>query len=67
MSRPLGSVSDARAAEDPAVKVLNRVDRVVLIETSYGTAVQVRHTPELVVHIFEHEPEARRAFELFEH
>ena len=62
----VGDAAD-RVAEDSAVKVLNRLDRVVLIETSYEKAVQVRHTPQLVVHIFEHEPEARRAYELFEH
>ena len=62
----VGDAAD-RVAEDSAVKVLNRLNRVVLIETSYEKAVQVRHTPELVVHIFEHEPEARRAYELFEH
>jgi len=54
-------------AEDSAVIVLDRLDRVVLIETSYGTAVQIRHTPGLIIHIFERESEARRAFGLFQH
>jgi len=54
-------------AEDSAVIVLDRLDRVVLIETSYGTAVQIRHAPGVIIHIFERETDARRAFGLFQH
>jgi hypothetical protein len=54
-------------AEDSAVIVLDRLDRVVLIETSYGTASQIRRTPGVIIHIFERETEARRAFGLFQH
>jgi len=54
-------------AEDSAVIVLDRLDRVVLVETSYGSAVQIRHTPGVITHIFEREAEARRAFGLFQH
>ena len=54
-------------AEDSAVIVLDRLDRVVLVETSYGSAVQIRHTPGVIIHIFEREAEARRAFGLFQH
>ncbi|TMK30896.1 MAG: hypothetical protein E6G55_11390 [Actinobacteria bacterium] len=53
--------------EDSAVVVLDRLDRVVLIETSYGSAVHIRHTPGVIIHIFERETEARRAFGLFQH
>lgn len=62
----VGDTAD-RVAEDPAVKVLDRLDRVVLVEASYGTALQFRHTPGVIVHIFERETEARRAFGLFQH
>jgi hypothetical protein len=53
-------------AEDAGVKVLNRLERVVLIETSYRIAVQLRHTPDVIIHIFERETDARRAFGLFQ-
>src|SRR6266508_1802436 len=49
-------------AEDSAVVVIDGHDRVVLIETSYANAVQIRHTPGVTIHIFEREAEARRAF-----
>jgi len=62
----VGDAADA-VAEDSSVIVLDRLDRVVLIETSYGTAVQIRHTHSGIIHVFEHETEARRAFELFQH
>lgn len=63
------AVGDAvdSVAEDSAVVVIDRLDRVVLIETSYGNAVQIRHTPGVTIHIFEREAEARRAFGLFQH
>lgn len=63
------AVGDAveSVVEDSAVVVLDRLDRVVLIETSYGSAVQIRHTPGVIIHIFEREAEARRAFGLFQH
>jgi len=60
----VGDTAD-RVAEDAAVKVLSRLDRVVLVEASYRTAAQFRHTPG--VHIFERETDARRAFGLFQH
>lgn len=56
-----------RVAEDSEVRVLNRLDRVVLIETSYRIAVQLRHTPDVIIHIFERETDARRVFGLFLH
>lgn len=56
-----------RVAEDSEVRVLNRLDRVVLIETSYRIAVQLRHMPDVIIHIFERETDARRVFGLFRH
>lgn len=49
------------------MKVLGRLDRVVLVKARYGTAVLFRHTAGVIVHIFERETEARRAFWLLHH
>lgn len=56
-----------RIAEDSSVTVLERLDRVVLIQSSYQKALDLRRTPNVVVHVFERESEARRAFRLFIH
>ncbi|MFB3739599.1 MAG: hypothetical protein ACE14W_11630 [Candidatus Velamenicoccus archaeovorus] len=63
------AVGDAvdRFEDSSEVKVLSRLDRVVLVEASHQTAVQIRHQPGLTVHIFEREIDARRAFGLFLH
>ncbi len=53
--------------EDAAVRVLERLDRVVLVEANYRTVVDIRNTAGVVVHIFESEADARRVFNLFEH
>lgn len=60
----LGGSAD-RIADDPAVTVLDRVDRVILAETSYRTARELRHTSDVIVHCYEREGDARRVFELF--
>lgn len=62
----VGDISD-RVAEDSAVRVLARLDRVVLVEASYRTALDIRDTAGVVIHIFEREADARRAFGLFQH
>lgn len=56
-----------RVAEVPAVTVLARLDRVVLVETSYRTALDIRDTADAIIRIFDSEADARRAFELFQH
>ncbi len=62
----VGDAAD-QIAEDSAVKVLDRLDRVVLAEASYRTVVDLRNTAGVVIHIFEREADARRVFKLFEH
>lgn len=62
----VGDTAD-RVADDSAVTVLGRLDRVVLVEASYRTALDIRDTAGAFIHIFEREAEARRAFGLFRH
>ncbi len=62
----VGEAAD-QIAEDSAVKVLDRLDRVVLAEASYRRVVDLRNTAGVVIHIFEREADARRVFKLFEH
>ncbi|HEX9123384.1 MAG TPA: hypothetical protein VF984_08495 [Actinomycetota bacterium] len=62
----VGDTADL-VVEDSEIKILSRLDRVVLVEAKYRTAVQFRHQPGLTVHIFERETDARRAFGLFLH
>jgi hypothetical protein len=62
----VGDTADI-VVEHSDVKVLSRLDRVVLVEAPHRTAVQFRHHPGLTVHIFEREVDARRAFGLFLH
>lgn len=54
-------------SKDSGVVVLERLDRVVLVRSSYERAIDLRRTPGVVVHVFEREAEARRAFWLFKH
>lgn len=60
----LGDAAD-RVSEEPSVRVLDRLNRVVLVEAPYQTAVELRHWDDVVVHIYEREGDARRAFGLF--
>jgi len=62
----VGDAAD-HIAEDSAVTVLGRLDRVVLVEASYRTVLDIRDTAGVVIHIFEREADARRAFGLFQH
>lgn len=62
----LGEAAD-RVSDDPAVKILDRAEHVVLAETSYRTALQLRQVSSLVVHSYEREGDARRVFGLFRH
>lgn len=61
----VGDTAD-RVAEHSGVKLLSRLDRVVLVQANHGMAIQLRKTPGLIVHIFERETDARRAFGLFQ-
>ena len=54
-------------AEDPTVVILDRADRVVLVETTHQSATQMRRRPDLCVRAYEHENDARRVFDLFWH
>lgn len=54
-------------AEDPTVLVLDRAERVVLVETTYRGASLMRHRPDLCVRAYERETDARRVFDLFWH
>jgi hypothetical protein len=56
-----------RVADVPAVTLLARLDHVVLVETSYRTAIDIRDTADVIIRIFDREADARRAFELFQH
>ncbi|HZD80628.1 MAG TPA: hypothetical protein VE646_11390 [Actinomycetota bacterium] len=62
----LGDAAD-EVSEAPTVTVLDRLDRVVLLEASYRTAVELRHRDGVIIHIYERERDARRAFGLFVH
>lgn len=63
------AVGDAvpRIAEAFSVKVLEMLDRVVLVQTNYGTVAGIRSIAGVVVHVFEREADARRVFKLFKH
>ena len=63
------AVGDAvpRIADGLGVKVLDRLDRVVLVEASYRTALEIRRIAGMVIHVFERESDARRVFKLFKH
>lgn len=61
-----GGAAD-RVADESALRVLDRADRVVLAETRYWTAVQLRGRSDVVIHAYEREGDARRVFELFQH
>lgn len=54
-----------RVVEDPAVTVLDRIDRVVLAETSYRAASRLRRSSDVLIHCYEREGDARRVFGLF--
>ncbi len=62
----VGDATD-HIAEDPSIIVLDRLDRVVLVAASRRTAIDIRDAAGPVIHIFEREADARRAFRLFEH
>lgn len=59
----LGEAAD-RVTDDLDVRVLERATHVVLAETSYRIANELRRT-DLVVHSYEREADARRVFGLF--
>jgi hypothetical protein len=61
------AVGDAvpRIADGFGVKVLDRLDRVVLVEASYRTVLEIRRIAGMVIHVFEREADARRVFKLF--
>jgi hypothetical protein len=60
----LGEAAD-RVTDDPGVRVLERANHVVLAETSYRIALELRHGSDLVIHSYEREADARRVFGLF--
>lgn len=60
----LGEAAD-RVTDDPGVKILERANHVVLAETSYRIALELRHGSDMVIHTYEHEADARRVFGLF--
>jgi len=47
--------------------ILDRLERVVLLETSYWTAIQIRHRSDVTTHCYERQEDARRVFGLFQH
>jgi hypothetical protein len=49
------------------VRVLDRLDRVVLVEASYRMVLDIRNTAGVVIHVFDREADARRVFKLFQH
>lgn len=60
----LGEAVD-QVTDDPAVRVLERGNHVVLAETSYRIALELRRGSDLIIHSYEHEADARRVFGLF--
>jgi len=62
----IGESAD-RLTDDPDVMILDRLDRVVLLETSYWTAIQIRHRSDVITHGYERQEDARRVFGLFQH
>ncbi len=54
-----------RVVDELAVRVLDRVDRVVLAETRYWTAVQLGKMSDVIIRCYETEADARRVFGLF--
>jgi len=54
-----------RVADEVAVRVLDRVDRVVLAETRYWTTVEVGNMSDVIIRCYEREEDARRVFGLF--
>ncbi len=60
----VGDTAD-QVAELPAVTVLDRVDRVLLVEAGYRTVLDIRDTAGVITHVFERESDARRVFGLF--
>ncbi len=61
----LGESAELVIDDDPAITILDHVDRVVLAETSYLYAAQLRHRSGLTIHSYEREEDARRVFSLF--
>jgi len=61
----VGEAADLVVIDDPDVRILDRTDNVVLAETSYRIARQLRHGSGLVIHSYEREGDARRVFGLF--
>ncbi len=60
----LGEAAD-RVTDDLGVKILERANHVVLAETSYRIALELRHGSDMVIHTYEREADARRVFGLF--
>lgn len=54
-------------ADDPTVEILDRAERVILVETTYRSAALMRHRSNLCVRAYERETDARRVFDLFWH
>lgn len=62
-----GDEADAVAEDDPTVVILDRADRVVLVETTNRSAALMRRRTDLCVRAYERENDARRVFDLFWH
>jgi hypothetical protein len=60
----VGDASDEVAAHDD-VALIQRLDRVVLVETSMSTAAELRRAFGPHVHVYESEKAARAALALF--
>jgi hypothetical protein len=58
--------SAERLIDDPKVRILERRNGVVLVETSYWTAAQIRHRGDVTTHCYEREGAARQVFGLFD-
>jgi hypothetical protein len=62
----VGDASDEVAGHD-GVAVIQRLDRVVLVETSASTAAELRRAGRPHVHVYDSEKAARAALGLFQH
>ncbi len=60
----VGDASDEVARHD-GVALIQRLDRVVLVETSLSTAAELREACRPHVHVYESEEAARAALALF--
>lgn len=61
----LGDAADD-LADDSEIKLLDRLDHVTLVETTYWTSIQIQHRSGVMSYSYEREADARRVLALFD-